>query len=65
VGLTRRALDKANIGIELVVAGDGQEALDFLWGTGAHAGRDLLIATEHYRNQTFISVVFKLVSRLV
>jgi CheY-like chemotaxis protein len=38
--LTRRALAKNNITNELVVAHDGVEALDFLLGTGPHAGRD-------------------------
>lgn len=38
--LTLRALKKNNIGNEVVVARDGVEALDFLFGTGAHAGRD-------------------------
>ena len=41
VGLTKRALAKANIGIKLVVARDGQEALEYLSGAGAYAGRDL------------------------
>jgi two-component system, response regulator len=41
VDLTRRALDKARIANELIVAEDGEEALDFLWGVGAHAGRDV------------------------
>jgi CheY-like chemotaxis protein len=39
--LTLRALRKNNIKNEIVVARDGVEALDFLFGTGAHAGRDL------------------------
>ncbi|OGU14055.1 MAG: two-component system response regulator [Geobacteraceae bacterium GWC2_53_11] len=38
--LTRRAIRKNNILNDLVVARDGAEALDFLLGTGAHAGRD-------------------------
>jgi two-component system response regulator len=38
--LTRRALQKNNLSNELAVARDGQEALDYLFGTGAHAGRD-------------------------
>ena len=38
--LTMRALSKNNIGNELVVARDGAEALDFLFCTGAYAGRD-------------------------
>jgi two-component system response regulator len=38
--LTLRALKKNNITNEVVVARDGAEALDYLFGTGAHAGRD-------------------------
>ena len=38
--LTRRALKKNNILNEIVVARDGVEALDYLFGTGPHAGRD-------------------------
>jgi CheY-like chemotaxis protein len=38
--LTLRALKKNNIYNEVVVAHDGVEALDYLFGTGAHAGRD-------------------------
>ena len=40
VGLTERALEKARIANRMVVAEDGQEALDYLWGEGAHAGRN-------------------------
>ena len=39
--LTLRALKKNNISNEVVVARDGVEALDYLFGTGAYAGRDL------------------------
>jgi two-component system response regulator len=39
--LTLRALKKNNINNEVVVARDGEEALDYLFGTGAYAGRDL------------------------
>src|SRR6266568_725354 len=39
--LTLRALKKNNIKNEVWVAHDGVEALDFLFGTGPHAGRDL------------------------
>lgn len=39
--LTLRALRKNNIRNEIVVAHDGVEALDYLFATGAHAGRDL------------------------
>lgn len=38
--LTTRALKKANLRNAIVVARDGVEALDYLFGTGAHAGRD-------------------------
>jgi two-component system response regulator len=41
VGLTRRALEKSRIQSHLIVVEDGQEALDYLWGTGAHAGRNV------------------------
>ncbi len=40
VELTIRSLKKNNIMNEVVVAGDGAEALEYLFGTGAHAGRD-------------------------
>ncbi len=39
--LTLRALKKNNIKNEVVVAKDGAEALDYLFGTGAYTGRDL------------------------
>jgi len=39
--LTLRALKKSNIVNEVIVARDGVEALDYLFGTGGHAGRDL------------------------
>jgi two-component system response regulator len=38
--LTLRALKKNNITNEVVVAHDGAEALDYLFGTGNFAGRD-------------------------
>lgn len=41
IGLTRRALGKNAIRNELVVAEDGQEALDYLFGEGKYAGRDV------------------------
>jgi two-component system response regulator len=40
VGLTLRAFEKNRIQNKLVVAADGQEALDYLFGAGAYAGRD-------------------------
>jgi two-component system response regulator len=39
--LTRRAFKKNNILNDVVVAHDGAEALDYLFGTGAHAGRNV------------------------
>lgn len=39
--LTLRALKKNNIKNEVVVARDGVEALDYLFGTGVHAGPGL------------------------
>ena len=42
VDLTKRALSKGHILNELVVAEDGQEALDYLFGTGMYADRDLV-----------------------
>jgi two-component system response regulator len=41
--LTLRALRKNNVKNEIIVAHDGVEALDYLFGTGAHAGRDLSV----------------------
>ena len=40
IDLTKRALANANIANELIVAEDGQEALDYLFGIGHYAGRD-------------------------
>lgn len=39
--LTLRALRKNNIRNEVVVVHDGQEALDYLFGQGPYAGREL------------------------
>jgi two-component system response regulator len=41
--LTLRALQKNAVQNEVVVARDGVEALDYLFGTGSHAGRDLSV----------------------
>ncbi|MBN1829534.1 MAG: response regulator [Deltaproteobacteria bacterium] len=41
VELTIRALTKNNILNRMIVARDGVEALDYLFGTGAHAGRNV------------------------
>ena len=40
VALTLRALKKSAIANELVVAHDGVQALDYLFGTGTYAGRN-------------------------
>jgi two-component system response regulator len=44
--LTLRALKKNNVSNEVVVAHDGVEALDFLFGTGPYKGRDLTLTPE-------------------
>jgi CheY-like chemotaxis protein len=41
VGLTERALQKAHLLADLVVASDGQEALDYLFGRGTYADRNV------------------------
>lgn len=41
--LTLRALKKSNIVNDVVVARNGVEALDYLFGTGAYEGRDLSV----------------------
>ena len=41
--LTLRAFNKNRIGNQVVVARDGVEALDYLFGNGHHAGRDLSV----------------------
>ncbi|HWD60826.1 MAG TPA: response regulator [Stellaceae bacterium] len=40
IELTRRAFARSNILSRIVVAQDGEEALDYLFGVGVHAGRD-------------------------
>ena len=40
VELTLRAFEKANVANEIVVAGDGEEAINYLFALGRHAGRD-------------------------
>lgn len=42
--MTLRALHKRNLANHVIHAKDGQEAQDWLFGTGSHAGRD---ATHH------------------
>ncbi len=41
--LTLRALKKNNIQNNVMVARDGAEALDYLFGTGLHSGRDITL----------------------
>ena len=41
IELTRRALEKGRVANELVIVQDGQEALDYLFAKGPHAGRDM------------------------
>lgn len=43
IALTVRAMEKNKIANTVVVARDGAEALDWLFGTGQHAGRDTSI----------------------
>ncbi len=40
IDLTLRAMRMSKIGNAVVVARDGAEALDYLFGSGVHAGRD-------------------------
>ena len=44
--LTLRALRKHNIVNKVVVARDGEEAVDYLFGTGPYAGRDVADAPQ-------------------
>ena len=44
--LALRAFKQNNVLNEIVVARDGVEALDYLFGTGPHAGRDLCVMPE-------------------
>ena len=41
--LTRRALEENNLCNELVIARDGEQALDYLFGTGSYEGRDTTV----------------------
>ena len=41
IGLTRRAMEKSGISNPLVVAEDGQDALDYIFCTGAHGAREI------------------------
>jgi two-component system, response regulator len=44
--LTLRALQKNNIKNEVVVARDGAEALDYLFGEGAYSGRNVRVVPQ-------------------
>ena len=41
IGLTQRALAKSHIANEMVVAEDGQDALDYIFAAGNYTGRDV------------------------
>jgi CheY-like chemotaxis protein len=41
IGLTQRAFARNHIANELVIVEDGQDALDYLFGAGIYAGRDI------------------------
>jgi len=41
--LALRTFRKSRIGVDIIVVRDGEEALDYLFGRGAHAGRDMSI----------------------
>jgi two-component system response regulator len=40
IALTQRAFEKSRIANTLVIAEDGQEALDYLFAEGSHSGRE-------------------------
>ena len=46
VELTLRAFERSRLAHDIVVARDGAEALDYLFGTGAHADRDPSVMPE-------------------
>jgi two-component system, response regulator len=46
IELTLRAFEKSHIINEIVVAKDGEAALDYLFATGIHAGRDQEVLPE-------------------
>lgn len=41
IGLTRRAMEKSGISNPLVVAEDGQDALDYIFCDGVHSAREI------------------------
>jgi two-component system response regulator len=46
VKLTMHAFEKSNISNEIIVVGDGEEAIDYLFATGRHADRDPKVIPE-------------------
>ena len=46
VKLTMHAFEQSNVSNEIVVVGDGEEAIDYLFATGRHAGRDPKVMPE-------------------
>jgi two-component system response regulator len=46
VKLTMRAFEKSKVSNEIVVVGDGEEAIDYLFARGRHAGRDPQVMPE-------------------
>jgi len=46
VKLTMHAFEKSNVSNEIVVVGDGEEAIDYLFATGRHVGRDPQVMPE-------------------
>src|SRR5918994_3300346 len=41
--MTRRALEQNNLCNDLVIVRDGEQALDYLFGTGSYEGRDTTV----------------------
>jgi two-component system response regulator len=41
--LALRSFQHSRVDVDVIVVRDGAEALDYLFGTGAHAGRDLSV----------------------
>lgn len=46
VELTARAFEKSNVANEIVLARDGEEAINYLFATGRHSGRDPKVMPE-------------------
>jgi two-component system response regulator len=46
VDLTLRAFEKSKVVNKIIVARDGGEALEYLFATGAHSGRDVTLMPE-------------------